>query len=338
MPLKPFIKKVVARTDLTQAETAQAFGIIMSGEATQAQIGAFLVAMRLKGETVAEVSGTVAAMRDKVARVEHDFEVVLDTCGTGGDGAGTFNISTTVAFVCAGAGIKVGKHGNRAVSSRSGSADVLEALGVRIDLSLEQVTHCLSEVGLAFLFAPSHHPAMKHVAGARRELGVRTLMNLVGPLTNPAGATHQLVGIYDPDRMHTVASVLGLLGAKHALVVHGENGLDEINPCGTSFVTECKDGLISTHMTHPNNFGMDPVRIEDISGGDAAENAKILRRVLDGESGPHRDTVLINTAYGLYAADAVTTPEDGFVLATQAIDSGRAAGVLDQLIAFTKGH
>lgn len=338
MPLKPYIQKVVARTNLTQEETAIAFAIIMQGEATQAQIGAFLVALRFKGETADEVTGTVTAMRDKVARVEHDFEVVLDTCGTGGDGAGTFNISTAVAFVCAGAGIRVAKHGNRAVSSRSGSADVLEALGVRIDLELEQVTECLKEVGLAFLFAQSHHPAMKHLAGARKELGVRTLMNLVGPLTNPAGATHQLIGIYEKGPMHTVASVLGRLGAKHALVVHGEDGLDEISPCGTTFVTEYKDGFVGTHTTHPENFDLAPIRIEEIAGGDAGENAAILERILGGETGPHRNTVLINAAYGLYAADAVKDPQDGFVLATQSIDSGKASEVLGRLIAFTRGH
>jgi anthranilate phosphoribosyltransferase len=338
MPLKAAIKKVVNREGLTQDEMAGAMNTIMTGRATPAQIGALLVGLRIKGETVEEISGAVATMREKVARVEHNFDTVLDTCGTGGDGAGTFNISTAVAFVCAGAGVKVGKHGNRAVSSRAGSADVLEALGVRIDLSLEQVTHCLTDVGLAFLFAQSHHPAMKFVAGPRKELGVRTMMNMVGPLTNPAGATHQLVGVYDQSLLHTVASVLGHLGAVHAVVVHGENGMDEVSPCGTTFIARCKEGLISTHLTHPDDFGLAPIDIADIAGGDAHENAQIIRAVLAGDPGPCRSTVLINAAHALFAADAVNDPLDGFALATEAIDSGKAEAVLERLISFTLGH
>ena len=336
MPLKSAIRAVVAGHDLTEPEMRAAMDTIMAGEATPAQIGGFLVGLRNKGETVAEISGAAAAMRARVSRVLAPAGAVLDTCGTGGDGAGTFNISTAVAFVCAGAGATVAKHGNRAISSRSGSADVLEALGVRLTLPLERVAEVLQEVGLTFLFAPAHHPAMRHVAGPRRELGVRTLMNLLGPLTNPAGATHQLVGIYDGDRVATIAEVLGRLGARRAIVVHGEDGLDEVSPCAATHVAEwhAGDGL-RTSVTSPEALGLERIDAADIAGGDAAENADIVRAVLRGAPGPTRTTVVLNAAWALYAAERAESPAAGLVQANAALDAGAALQALTGLIEAT---
>jgi anthranilate phosphoribosyltransferase len=309
---------------------------IMAGEATSAQIGAFLVALRLKGETVTEIAAAASVMREHVHRVEHGLERILDTCGTGGDGADTFNISTTVAFVCAGAGVPIAKHGNRAVSSRSGSADVLEKLGVCIDLPPSLGKVCLAEVGFAFLFAPSHHPAMRHVAGPRREIGVRSMMNLLGPLTNPAMATHQLVGLYDPTRVVPVAQVLADLGAKRAVVVHGAGGLDEVSPAGDTHVAIGGPLGVAEKVSHPSHFGLEPIDLSVISGGDAQQNAEILRGVLSGEQGPYRMTTLLNAAWAIYAAEAASSPEEGFKLAAQSIDSGKALAVLKRLIDWTQ--
>ena len=335
MPLKPWIKQIVAREDLSQDAMCAAFDVIMSGQATHAQIGAFLVGLRMKGETTDEIAGAASTMRAHVSVVEHRLERVLDTCGTGGDGAGTFNISTCVAFVAAGAGATVAKHGNRAISSRSGSADVLEALGVRLDLDTPRVTDVLAEVGFAFMFAPAHHPAMRHVMPARRQLGVRTLMNLLGPLTNPAGATHQLVGIYDRSRVASVAEVLGRLGARRAIVTCGHDGLDEISPCGPSDVAIWSDSRLETRTVRPEDIGLERVLIGDITGGDSAENATILNAVLNGETGPARQTVLLNSAWALYAAELCDDPHAGVALARNSIDSGNAKRVLDRLIKAT---
>ncbi|MFT5429861.1 MAG: anthranilate phosphoribosyltransferase [Myxococcota bacterium] len=334
MSLKLPIDTLLAGRDLGEAGMIEAMSAIMTGQATAAQIGGFLVALRAKGETASEIAGAAHVMRQHVARVQHGFDHVLDTCGTGGDGAGTFNISTTVAFVAAGAGATVAKHGNRAISSRSGSADVLEALGVRIDLPLEATTACLKEVGFAFLFAPSHHPAMRYVASARRELGVRTVMNLLGPLTNPAGATHQLVGIYDGNRVAAVAETLGRLGARRAVVVHGD-GLDEVNPAGPTQVAIWSDGALQTSIVSPADVGLEPIDLADIAGGDSAENAIILRDVLSGKLGPHRIATVLNAAFALFAAELVDTPQAGLAMAEKSIDSGAAAAVLDRLIEFT---
>lgn len=335
MPLRAAIAQVVAGRGLTEAEMAAAMGTIMDGEATPAQVGALLVGLRMKGETVAEVTGAAQAMRQRVARVRHDLPRVLDTCGTGGDGAGTFNVSTAVAFVCAAAGVPVAKHGNRAVSSRSGSADVLEALGVRIDLPSAALERCLAEVGLCFLFAPAHHPAMRHLAGPRRELGVRTMMNLLGPLTNPAGATHQLVGIYDGGKVAAVAEVLGRLGARRAVVVHGEDGLDEVSPCGPTLVAEWSGAAVRTSTVRPEDLGLTACTAADIAGGDAATNAAMVSRVLSGEPGPARTTVALNAAFALYVAGEAATPRDGVALAEAVLDSGRASAVLAALVRFT---
>ncbi len=334
MPLKPYLAKVVARQDLTRAEMRAAMDTVMAGEATDAQIGALLVGLRLKGETVAEISGAAAGMRACVARVEHDVERVLDTCGTGGDGAGTFNISTAVSFVCAGAGAVVAKHGNRAISSRAGSADVLEALGVRLDVPPDRAAEILRDVGFAFMFAPSHHPAMRHVMPARRQLGVRTIMNLLGPLTNPAGASNQLVGVYDHSRIAAIAEVLGRLGARRAVVVHGADGLDEVSPCGPTHVAiwDAARGAVSTQTTAPEAVGLPRVTAAEIAGGDAAENAGIVKGILAGGPGPGRTTVILNAAWALFAAELCDAPSAGVALAEAAIDSGRALQVLERLV------
>ena len=336
--IRPILRRVVAGHDLERAEMLSAMQCIMSGEATAAQIGAFLVALRLKGETVEEIAAAATVMRAHVVRVDHGLDRVLDTCGTGGDGASTFNISTTVAFVCAGAGVPIAKHGNRAVSSLSGSADVLERLGVRINLPPEQGYQCLADVGFAFLYAPSHHPAMRHVAGPRREIGVRSVMNLLGPLTNPAMATHQLVGIYDRARVVPVAQVLASLGVKRAVVVHGHEGLDEVSPSGETTVAVAEAGRVTEIVTTPADFGLDPIELRDIAGGDAACNAEIIRHVLAGRVDAHRTTTLLNAAWALYAAEAAETPQDGYRLALESIDSGRALDALNRLVDWTQRH
>ncbi len=335
MPLKPYLKKVVAGEDLSEAEMRLAMNTIMAGESTDAQIAALLVGLRMKGETVEEISGAAAGMRACVSRVEHNVERVLDTCGTGGDGAGTFNISTAVSFVCAGAGAVVAKHGNRAISSRAGSADVLEALGVRLDVPVTRVSEILREVGFAFMFAPSHHPAMRHVMPARRQLGVRTIMNLLGPLTNPAGASHQLVGVYDGERIAAIAETLGRLGARRAVVVHGDDGLDEVSPVTETQVAVWSDGAVHVRTTSPEALGLPRVSHADIAGGDAQENAGIIRSVLGGEPGPARTTVVLNAAWALFAAEVADDPADGVAVAQAAIDDGRALAALDKLIAAT---
>ena len=335
MPLKPWIKAVVAGQNLSQTEMKTAMDTIMGGEATPAQIGALLVGLRMKGETTDEIAGAAEAMRARVHRVEHGFDRVLDTCGTGGDGAVTFNISTAVSFVCAGAGVRVGKHGNRAISSRSGSADVLEALGVTLLSEPEQLSHCLETVGLAFLFAPALHPAMKHVAGPRREMGVRSMMNLLGPITNPANATHQLVGIYDRARVATIAEVLHQLGTQRAIVVHGHNGLDEVNPCGPTDVAIADKNGVQTQVTRPEDVGLTACTEAEIAGGDSAENAVIIRDLLDGKPGAARTAVVLNAGWALFAAEASATPAEGVVLAQQVIDDGRARAIMNNLIGYT---
>lgn len=335
MPLKTWIARVVAGEDLSCDDMSSAMGSIMAGDATPAQVGALLIGMRMKGETLHEITGAAQAMRERVHRISHGFDRVLDTCGTGGDGAGTFNISTAVSFVCAGAGVRVGKHGNRAISSRSGSADVLEALGVTLLSAPEQLSHCLETVGLAFLFAPALHPAMKHVAGPRREMGVRTMMNLLGPLTNPAGATHQLVGIYDRQRVATIAEVLGKLGAKRAIVVHGHDGLDEVSPCGPTDVAICDGNGLQTLVTHPEEVGLTPCSAEALAGGDSDTNAAIIRSILAGDAGAPRTAVVLNAAWALYAAQEVSTPKEGVALAECVIDDGRARTVMEGLVGYT---
>lgn len=333
--IKEAIRMLVEGHSLTIEQAKGVMGEIMRGEATPAQFGAFVTALRLKGETVDEIVGMAEIMREKAIHVKVN-EPVVDTCGTGGDAAGTFNISTATAFVAVGAGIKVAKHGNRAMSSQCGSADVLEALGVKIDLDADGVSHCIEEVGIGFMFAPIFHPAMKYAAAPRREIGIRTIFNLIGPLTNPAGARAQVVGVADGTMAEKIAMAFEGLGCRHALVVHGENGLDEIAINGRTIIYELKDGEIESYHVSPGDFGVPEAELDSIKGGTAADNAAILRNVLSGEKGPQRDVVLMNAAAVLLAGDRVKNLEQGFKMAEEAIDSGRAMQKMEKLIAFSQ--
>jgi len=333
--IKEAIAALVSGRSLTIEEAAQVMEEIMNGEVTPAQFGAFVTALRLKGETVDEITGLARTMRAKAVPVTVAGPVV-DTCGTGGDGSATFNISTTAAFVVAGAGLKVAKHGNRAMSSQCGSADVLEALGVRLDLTAEQVQRCLEEVGMGFMFAPAFHPAMKYAAAPRREIGIRTVFNIVGPLTNPAGAEAQVLGVADGSLVEKLARVLQNLGCHHALVVHGEDGLDEITLTGKTLVCELKDGRINSYAVSPEDFGLSRAGLDSLRGGTVDENAALLRSILDGAPGPQRDVVLLNAAAALVAGDRVPSLEPGLDLAREALASGRALAKLEQLIEFSQ--
>jgi anthranilate phosphoribosyltransferase len=335
--LKPHIQKVMERKSLTAGEAEEAMQIIMSGSATPAQIGGYLVALRMKGETVEEITGSARAMRAHASRVPFHVngKPLLDTAGTGGDGKHTFNISTAAAFVIAGAGYQVAKHGNRAASSRCGSADVLSALGVNIDLSPEQVAECLQQVGIGFLFAPRFHPAMKHAIGPRRELGQRTIFNILGPLTNPAGATHQLIGVYDPGLTQPMAEVLGELGGQAAFVIHGYGGLDELTTSGPNRVSHLRHGKVRSFELSADKLGLRPASNEDLLGGEPEMNAAILRRILNGEDrSPRRDVVLLNAAAAIAAESGDLTT--GLQEADQALDRGAAIEKLDALAAFSQ--
>jgi len=332
--LKSLIGQVVAGQDLSETEAEQAMDIIMTGEATPAQIAAFLTALRLKGETVEEITGFARSMRRRAAGITTRHQVFIDTCGTGGDGRHTFNISTTAAFVIAGAGVAVAKHGNRSVSSRCGSADVLEALGIKVDLPPAAVARCLDEVGMAFLFAPVFHGAMKYAAGPRREIGIRTVFNLLGPLTNPAGAPCQLVGVYDPSLTETVAAVLGRLGSRRAYVVHGSDGLDEVTTTGPTKITCLDHGSLTTYTFYPEDAGLPRAGLEDLAGGTAADNAAITHSVLKGEKGPARDVVLLNAAFGLLAAGVEKSLPGALATAATSIDSGAAMAKLQDMTAW----
>ena len=323
---------------LSEDEAAAVMRDIMSGEATPAQIGAFLVALRLKGETVDEITGMARVMREHALSVPAaGLSGLVDTCGTGGDASGTFNVSTAAAFVVAGAGVPVAKHGNRAMTSACGSADVLEALGAKIDLDPEQVAQCIREVGIGFMFAQSFHPAMKHVAGPRREIGVRTVFNVLGPLTNPAGAAHQLLGVARPELAPLLAQALRRLGARHALVVHGHGGLDELSLSGPSIVHELRDGVLREYSVSPEEVGLLQAPNEAVRGGSPKENAAALRDVLDGKSGPLRDITLLNAAAALVAGDLAADLQDGVRLAARAVDSGAAREKLDAFVKLTGG-
>jgi anthranilate phosphoribosyltransferase len=332
--IKEAITLLVGGRSLSMEQAASVMEEIMNGEATPAQFGAFVTALRLKGETVDEIIGLAKTMRAKAIPVTI-AEPVVDTCGTGGDGAHTFNISTAAAFVTAGAGLRVAKHGNRAMSSQCGSADVLEALGVRIDLNAEQVKRCLEEAGIGFMFAPVFHPAMKYAASPRREIGIRTVFNILGPLTNPAGARAQVLGVADGLLLEKLASVLQGLGCCHALVVHGDDGLDEITITGKTHICELKDGSIKSYSISPDDFGLPQASLDSLAGGTLEENAALLRRVLTGTPGPQRDVVLMNAAAALLAGDRVNTLQEGVDLAREVIDSGHALAKLEQLIEFS---
>jgi len=323
-------------------EAAQAEAVmnqIMAGEATEAQIGAYLMALRMKGETRGEITGSARAMRTNATKIptRTDPMCLLDTCGTGGDRSGTFNISTTVAFVAAGAGVPVAKHGNRAATSKCGSADVLAELGVNLDLTPEQVGQCIDEIGIGFLFAPKLHPAMRHAIGPRRQLGVRTIFNILGPLTNPAGAQRQLMGVFAPDLGPFLAGVFGDLGAKSAIVVTGYSGLDELTVTGPNQVSHYFDGTIETYELDPTDYGFRGAHISELLGGDAQQNAAILRGILTGEiRGAKRDVVLLNGGAALLAAGAVKDIGEGIALARKSIDEGAALEKLDMLISYSQ--
>jgi anthranilate phosphoribosyltransferase len=335
--LKPFLRKIVNRQSLDRAEAEEAMSLIMEGAATQAQIAAFVVGLRLKGETVDEVAGCAAAMRARAARVDTGGREVLDTCGTGGDGANTFNISTAAAFVAAAGGAVVAKHGNRAVSSQCGSADVMEALGVTLALEPGGVDRCLADVGIAFLFAPNHHAAMRHAAGPRREIGVRTVFNILGPLSNPAGARHQLLGVYAPELVPLMADVLKELGSRRAWVVHGHDGLDELSISGPTRVAELHDGTVRTFEVTPESAGLSRHPVEAIAGGTAAANAALIAAVYDGtERGAARDVVVLNAGAALVAAGLAGTLADGAKRAAEAIDSGAARERVARMVTVTR--
>ncbi|MER8898758.1 anthranilate phosphoribosyltransferase [Mesorhizobium sp. M0676] len=333
--LKTHIAKVATGTGLTFDEAREAFDIIMSGDATPGQIGGFLMALRVRGETVSEISGAVATMRAKMLRVEAP-EGAIDIVGTGGDNSHSVNISTASAFVIAGCGVPVAKHGNRGLSSLTGAADVLVALGVKIDILPEVIGRCIQEAGVGFMFAPAHHPAMKHVGPTRVELGTRTIFNLLGPLSNPAGVSRQMVGVFLPEWIVPVAETLKALGTEHAWVVHGD-GYDEITTTGETQVAELAGGEIRHFTLTPEAVGLQRHTKDELRGGDAAYNAKALRDMLGGAAGAYRDTVLMNAGAGMVVAGKATTLADGMAAATQAIDSGRALGVLDRLVEISNG-
>jgi anthranilate phosphoribosyltransferase len=322
--------------DLGQEEARDVMNAVMRGEATPAQIGGFLVALRLKGETADEIAGCAEAMRDHVLAVRPQRDDLVDTAGTGGDGACTFNISTAAALVAAAAGAAVAKHGNRAVSSASGSADVLEALGFDLEQPPERIERSIDELGFGFLFAPSHHPAMRHAAPVRRELATRTVFNVLGPLTNPAGARAQVVGVYAPELVETIAAVLARLGARRAFVVHGAGGIDELSPAGPNVVREVVGGDVHAREIDGRDFGVPRCRPEELRGGSPEENAETVREIFAGARGPKREAVLLNAAGAIAAAGGARDLADGYGLAAAAVDSGAAGERLEQLIAFSR--
>ncbi|MDO9349937.1 MAG: anthranilate phosphoribosyltransferase [Deltaproteobacteria bacterium] len=335
---KELLNRLVEGKNLREDEASEAMSSIMDGKALPTQIASFLTALRMKGETVQEITGFARAMRARALPVRPmNGECVVDTCGTGGDGNNTFNISTAVAFVAAGSGLTVAKHGNRSVSSQCGSADVLEALGVNINLSPEKVQKCLEEIGVAFLFAPLFHPAMMHALGPRREMGFRTVFNLLGPLTNPAGANVQVIGVYRKDLVGPIAEVLRNLGCKGALVVHGEDHCDEISITGKTFIVQLQRGRIESYEVEPEDIGLKRRTLEQIRGGGAQENANILLEILEGVQGPRREVVLLNASAVFMAAERVSNLRDGIEMAEESIDSGRAMRKLKELIRFSNG-
>lgn len=347
--IKEMIQKIVKRQDLSEEEMVQVMNEIMEGRATDAQIGAFITALRMKGETIEEITGAAKVMRAKATpirvssgivdldrdEINIDRETIVDTCGTGGDGTNTFNVSTTTAFVVAGGGLKVAKHGNRSVSSQCGSADVLEALGVNLNVDPEVVEACVNEIGIGFLYAPKLHGAMKYAIGPRREIGIRSVFNVLGPLTNPAKANVQVLGVYDPALTTVLAQVLKRLGSTSALVVFGEGSLDEISVTGPTRVSELRDGTVRDYRIQPEDFGIKRAAISDIRGGDAKKNAAIVRDVLGGQPGAKRDMVLMNAGAAFYAASKVPDIQAGIRMAAEIIDSGKAIRKLEQLIART---
>jgi anthranilate phosphoribosyltransferase (EC 2.4.2.18) len=335
--IKEAIERLVKGEDLSREQARECVDIIMSGQATQAQIGAFLAALSLKGETVDEITGAALAMRSKARKIDLDIYCV-DTCGTGGDKAETFNISTAAAFVAAAAGVPVAKHGNRSVSSRCGSADVLEALGVITDLPSDYVARCIKEIGIGFMFAPIYHTAMKHAAGPRKELGIRTIFNILGPLTNPAGVKAQVLGVYDGALVSPMANVLANLGIDRAMVVHGSDGLDEITVTGETMVNEINGVDIAEYTITPEQFGLQRAPIGALKGGDPQHNAAIIRAVFMGQKGAYRDAVVLNGAAAIYVGKKADTLEQAVSLARKVIDDGMAYAKLEQLVDFCRRY
>ncbi len=335
MDIQTAIKTVIAGQDLGSDEMTAVMRQIMTGECTASQIGGFLVGLRMKGESVDEISAAAKVMRDLATRVEVDAAHLVDTCGTGGDSTGSFNISTASALVAAAAGARVAKHGNRSMTSSSGSADVLEAAGVRLDITPQQVGDCVEQVGVGFMFAPAHHGAMKHAIGARKELAVRTVFNVLGPLTNPAGAPNQVIGVFDGELVEVMANVLKQLGSQHVMVVHAEDGMDEISIGAPTRVAELKDGEVTTYTLEPADFGMQSAPLESLRVGSAAESLEMIRGVLAGKPGAARDIVCLNAGAAIYVAGLAGTLAAGVEAAQAAIDSGKAAEVLQNLVART---
>lgn len=334
--IKEALARVVNRQDLSEEEMMAVMDEIMSGACTPAQIGAFITALRMKGESVAEITGAARVMRDKATHIKVEAEVVVDTCGTGGDAANTFNVSTAAAFVLAAAGLKVAKHGNRAVSSRCGSADILEALGANLDLSPSLVAACLGKVGFGFLFAPKLHLAMKYAISPRREIGLRTIFNILGPLTNPASANIQILGVYDGSLTSTLASVLKKLGSKAAMVVFGEGGFDELSIVGPTRISALQEGVIRDYVVAPEDFGLKRAASTEIAGGDVEKNVRIVRSIFAGGKGPCRDMVVLNAAAGLAIAGKAEDMIEGVKMAQELIDSGAAGRKLEEYITFSR--
>jgi len=336
MDMQAAIRAVTERRDLSENEMSDVMRTIMTGDATQAQIGGFLIGLRMKGETVDEITAAAKIMRELATPVAVSGPHLVDTCGTGGDGASTFNISTASAFVVAAAGGKVAKHGNRSISSKSGSADVLEAAGVRLDLNADQVTQCVNQVDVGFMFAPQHHGAMKHAIGPRKEMGVRTLFNLLGPLTNPAGAPHQVIGVFSEQWVKPLAEVLGKLGSKHVMIVHADDGMDEISIGSATQVAELKDGKVTTYKVSPEDFGMTNGDCTELAVADANESLKVIRAVLDGQKSSAHDIVALNAGAAIYVAGIADSLETGVKKAQAVMNDGSANSKLDQLISFTQ--
>ena len=331
MNIKEALNIVIDKEDLTKKEMVAVMTQVMEGQVEGSQLGAFLTALRMKGESVSEIVGAAQVMRDKAERLKVTADPIVDTCGTGGDGANTFNISTAAAFVVAGSGITVAKHGNRAVSSLSGSADVLKCLGVNIEAEKTAVENCLEDIGIGFLFAPLMHGAMKHAAGVRKELGFRTIFNLLGPLTNPAEAHAQVVGVYDSNRLEQIANVLKQLGSRHAFVVHGCDGLDEITLTGETRVCELVKGKVKEYLLRPESFGLHVCSPEDLTGGLPEKNADIINNILSGKKGPQRDIVLMNSSVAIIAGGRTENLKEAMHIARQSIDNGSAKKKLDDL-------
>ena len=338
MDMQTAIQTVISGKDLNASEMHHVMQLIMTGEATPAQVGGFLVGLRCKGETVEEITAAAEVMRDLASHVNVTNEHLVDTCGTGGDSSGTFNVSTCSSFVVAAAGGRVAKHGNRSISSNSGSADVLEAAGVRLDLTPQQVAECVNEIGVGFMFAPLHHSAMKHAIGPRREMGVRTIFNVLGPLTNPAGAPNQVLGVFSKELVEPLAHVLKRLGSNHVLVVHADDGMDEISIASPTFVAELKDGEVSSYTIRPEDFGMSRAELSQIHADDSAHSLEIIRAVFENADGPAKDIVCLNAGAAIYAAGLASTLAQGIETAQQVIADGLVNQKLEQLISKTNSY